>query len=75
MRKTLTASTALSKLKRKYYYYHCTQGCKEIYPTKRVHANFEALLNSIEIIDLYQVILKSYFGQSQQERLEKIKNY
>ena len=71
--KLLTASTALSRLKRKYYYYHCTQGCKEIYPTKNVHACFEAILNSIvakkEIMDLYQVILKSFFGQG----LEKIK--
>ena len=75
--KLLTASTALSRLKRKYYYYHCTQGCKEIYPTKNVHACFEAILNSIvakkEIMDLYQVILKSFFGQGLEKRLEKIK--
>lgn len=76
--KTLTASTGLSRLKRRYHYYHCTKGCKEIYPTQKVHLAFEELLKSIvakkEIMDLFQQILKSFFGQNNNERLDRIKN-
>jgi site-specific DNA recombinase len=75
--KSLTGSSGLSKLKRRYYYYHCTKGCKEIYSTEKVHAAFEKLLASIvakkEAIELYQQILKAFFDQNNDERLTKIK--
>lgn len=74
--KNLTASTGLSKSKKHYYYYHCREGCKEIYSAERVHSAFQDLLKSItaksEIMDLYQQILKSYFGESNDDRLVNI---
>lgn len=74
--KLLTGSSALSRLKRRYYYYHCTKGCKEIYSSEKVHAAFAELLRGIvakkEVMDLYQQILKSFFGQTNDERLLKI---
>ena len=75
--KTLTGSTGLGKLKRKYYYYHCTKGCSEIYPTKRVHDAFEEVLRSVaakkEMMDLFEQILKAYFEQTSDERTERMK--
>jgi site-specific DNA recombinase len=64
-------------LKRRYYYYRCTKGCKEIYPVEKVHKAFEELLASIvakkEAMELYQQILKAFFGQNNDERLSRIK--
>jgi site-specific DNA recombinase len=75
--KSLTGSSGLSKLKKRYYYYHCTKGRKEIYSAEKVHAAFEKLLATIvakkEVIELYQHILKAFFGQNNDERLTKIK--
>ena len=74
--KPLTGSSGLSKLKKRYYYYHYTKGCKEIYPAEKVHTAFQELLKSIvakqEVMELYQHILKSFFGQTNEERLAKI---
>lgn len=74
--KLLTGSSGLSKLKRRYYYYHCTKGCKEIYAVHKVHAAFADLLKGIvakrEVMDLYQEILKTFFSQTNEQRLEKI---
>ena len=76
--KPLTGSSGLSKLKRKYFYYHCTKGCKEIYAADKVHAAFDTLLREIvakkEVMDLYQQIFKSFFGKTNEERLLEIKN-
>lgn len=76
--KLLTGSSGLSKSKRRYYYYHCTKGCKEIYSADKVHAAFDELLRSIvskkEAMDLHQRILKAFFGQSNEERLLSIQN-
>lgn len=74
--KPLTGSSALSKSKRKYYYYHCTKGCKEIQSTEKIHKAVKNYLKSIvvkkEIIILYEKILKGYFGQNDKDRIEKV---
>ena len=77
--KLLTGSWGRNKSKRKYYYYHFSKGCQEIYPAEKVHAAFEELLRSIvskkEVMDLYPRILKSLFGESNDERLPNIQNF
>ena len=74
--KPLTGSSGLSKLKRRYYYYHCTKGCKEIYNADKVHAAFDELLKKIvakkEALVLYQRILKSFFSQTNEQRITQM---
>ena len=74
--KSLTASTGLSRHKRKYYYYHCTKGCKEIYSTRLVHDAFADVLHSIvarkDMMDLFEEILKVVFAQTHDERQAQI---
>ena len=46
--KTLTGSSALGN-GGKYFYYHCTKGCKERHKSDGVHHAFELWLNDISI--------------------------
>ena len=74
----LTGSSGLSKTGRRYFYYHCTKGCKEIYPIDKVHRAFVTVLESIvsrgEWIRLYQealrVILVENKGDSKEQLLK-----
>lgn len=74
----LTGSSGLSKTGRHYFYYHCTKGCKEIYPIEKVHRAFLTVLQSIvsrsEWIHLYQealrVILVENKGDSREQLLK-----
>ena len=73
----LTGSSALSKSKRLYFYYHCIKGCKEIQRTDKVHLAFEELLTSItaknEVLDLYEQILKKLFTRDNADRAQELK--
>ena len=76
--KALTGSTGLSKSKKLYYYYHCSKECKEIYRTEDVHKAFDSFLASIvcqrEVMELYQKVLKAYFGQNLDEVKNKVRS-
>lgn len=73
--KKLTASSGLSKTGRKYFYYHCTKGCKEIYRVEAVHHAFHRLLETIkikkEVQHLYERMLKSLVQSNRSSRVEK----
>jgi site-specific DNA recombinase len=75
--KMLTGSSGLSKTKRKYFYYHCTQGCKEIQSVNKVHEAFDILLQDIvgrsSTIQLYRDQLKTFFVDNKSDRAGKLK--
>lgn len=58
--KNLTASTSRGN-GGLYHYYHCTNGCKNIIPTKSVHDELDKILSNLsvkeEIKNLYKVML------------------
>lgn len=74
--KTLTGSSALGN-GGKYYYYHCTQGCKERHKSDGVHNAFEIWLNDIsikpEIASLYLAIMDDVFKTNEGDRQQEIK--
>lgn len=55
----------------KYFYYHCQKGCNERFKAVKANSEFERFLTQLkarpEIIDLYHVILKDVFKNSQKE--------
>lgn len=74
--KTLTGSSALGN-GGKYYYYHCTKGCKERHKNDGVHNAFELWLNDIsikpEIASLYMAIMDDVFKTNEGDRQQEIK--
>ncbi|MBI2730503.1 MAG: recombinase family protein [Sphingobacteriales bacterium] len=74
--KTLTGSSALGN-GGKYYYYHCTKGCKERHKSDVAHNAFEIWLNDIsikpEIASLYLAIMEDVFKTNEGERDAEIK--
>lgn len=74
--KTLTGSSALGN-GGKYYYYHCTAGCKERHKSDGVHNTFEIWLNDIsikpEIASLYLAIMEDVFKTNEGDRAVEIK--
>lgn len=74
--KTLTGSSALGN-GGKYYYYHCTKGCKERYKSDVAHNAFEIWLNDIsikpEIASLYLAIMEDVFKTNEGDREADIK--
>lgn len=55
----------------KYYYYHCTNGCKERIPVGHAHKAFDEILRKlqfgIEVKELYRDVLKDITRDQQQE--------
>jgi site-specific DNA recombinase len=74
--KTLTGSSALGN-GGKYYYYHCTKGCKERHKSDVAHNAFEIWLNDIsikpEIASLYLAIMEDVFKTNEGDREADIK--
>lgn len=74
--KTLTGSSALGN-GGKYYYYHCTKGCKERHKSDSLHNAFELWLNDIsikpEIASLYLAIMDDVFKTNEGDRQQEIK--
>lgn len=74
--KALTGSSALGN-GGKYYYYHCTKGCKERHKSDGVHNAFEIWLNDIsikpEIASLYLAIMEDVFKTNEGDREMEIK--
>ena len=74
--KTLTGSSALGN-GGKYFYYHCTKGCKERHISDGVHNAFEIWLNDIsikpEIASLYLAIIEDVFKTNEGDRQVEIK--
>ncbi len=56
----------------KYYYYHCTKGCKERHKSDSVHNAFESWLGEIstepEIATLYMAIMEEAFKTNEGDR-------
>lgn len=73
----LTGSSALGN-GGKYYYYHCTKGCKERYKTDVAHNAFQIWLGDIsmkpEIGSLYLAVMEDVFKTNQGDRNVEIKN-
>lgn len=74
--RTLTASSAVGN-GGKYYYYHCTKGCKERHKSDDTHHAFEVWLNDIsirpEIASLYLGIVEDVFKTNEGDREADIK--
>jgi len=74
--KTLTGSSALGN-GGKYFYYHCTKGCKERHKSDGVHNAFEMWLNDIsikpEIASLYLAIMEDVYKTNEGDRQQEIK--
>jgi site-specific DNA recombinase len=74
--KTLTGSSALGN-GGKYFYYHCTKGCKERHKNEVVHHSFESWLKDIsvkpEIASLYMAIMEDIFKTNEGDREREIK--
>ncbi|HET7116762.1 MAG TPA: recombinase family protein [Hanamia sp.] len=74
--RTLTASSAVGN-GGKYYYYHCTKGCKERHKSDDTHHAFEVWLNDIsirpEIASLYLAIVEDVFKTNEGDREADIK--
>ncbi|MBS1736285.1 MAG: recombinase family protein [Bacteroidetes bacterium] len=74
--KTLTGSSALGN-GGKYFYYHCTKGCKERHKSDGVHNAFEIWLNDIsikpEIASLYLAIMEDVYKTNEGDRQQEIK--
>ncbi len=64
--KHLTGSSALGN-GGKYFYYHCTKGCKERFKNDVAHNAFEIWLSNIsikpEIASLYMAVMEMYLKQ------------
>lgn len=75
--KSLTGSSGLSKSGRRYFYYHCTKGCKEIYATEKVHKAFLEVLDNIssrhEVVDLYGELLRTSLAGDRLDNKGRIK--
>ena len=73
----LTGSGSTNAYKRKYYYYHCQNGCKERYKAHLLNEEFIRLLESIqmpeEILMLYREFLKDVFKENHQTKQQKLK--
>ena len=76
--KTLTGSSALGN-GGKYFYYHCTKGCKERHKSDGVHNAFEIWLNDIsikpEIASLYLAIMDDVFKTNEGDREAEVKKF
>lgn len=74
--KILTGSSALGN-GGKYFYYHCTKGCKERHKSDFVHSSFELWLKDIsvkpEIAALYMAIMEDIFKTNEGDREHEIK--
>ena len=74
--KTLTGSSALGN-GGKYFYYHCTKGCKERHKSDGVHNAFEIWLNDVsikpEIASLYLAIMDDVFKTNEGDREAEVK--
>ncbi|MCO6498076.1 MAG: recombinase family protein [Chitinophagaceae bacterium] len=74
--KVLTGSSAQGN-GGKYYYYHCTQGCKERHKSDYVHSQFEKWLSSIKMEDsfaeLYLAVMEDIFKLNEGDREKEIK--
>ena len=74
--KTLTGSSALGN-GGKYYYYHCTAGCKERHKSDVPHNAFEIWLKDIsikpELAALYLAVMEDVFKTNEGDRDAEIK--
>ena len=76
----LTGSGSKSKTGKKHYYYHCNnrKGCKERYRADQAHNSlnniFEELKPNKEVSELFEVILKEKFENSEQSNKSLIKS-
>ncbi len=74
--KTLTGSSALGN-GGKYYYYHCTAGCKERHKSEALHNSFEQWLSHIsikpEVAALYLAVMNDIFKTNEGDRDAEIK--
>ena len=74
--KTLTGSSALGN-GGKYFYYHCTQGCKERFKSDVLHNHFEGWLSTIkmskDVAGLYIAIMEDVFKANSFDRNKEIK--
>ncbi|CAN5250410.1 recombinase family protein [soil metagenome] len=74
--KTLTGSSALGN-GGKYFYYHCTQGCKERFKSDELHENFDGWLSTIkmneDVAGLYLAIMEDIFKENGVDRNKEIK--
>ena len=77
--RNLSGSGSRGQFGNRFFYYHCTNGCKERHPAKEVNAKFEALLQNYvanpQTMKLYAAILKDQFkdkNTSGKSELEKV---
>ena len=74
--KTLTGSSGKGN-GGKYYYYHCTKGCKERHKTDIPHEAFEKWLGEIslkpEIASLYMAVMDDVFKTNEGDREAEVK--
>jgi len=75
----LTGSASTSKTGAKYYYYHCNRakGCKKSFRVKDAHNEliniFSDMKPSVEVCDLFKLILEDNYKTSQQSQYNDIK--
>ena len=76
----LTGSGSKGKMGKKYYYYHCNQrnGCKERFKTALAHNSVQDILNDlkpkVEVLNLFDIILKDKFENSETSNKSIIKS-
>lgn len=75
----LTGSGSKNRIGKKYYYYHCQNGCKERIPAHEANDAFLRYLKSIqprsEVVELYEAIMIDIFTEKQgtsEDRLVQI---
>jgi site-specific DNA recombinase len=60
-----------------YYYYHCTQGCKERFKSDELHHNFSGWLSTIkmneDVAGLYLAIMEDIFKENEGDRDKEVK--
>ena len=61
----------------KYFYYHCTLGCKERFKSDELHQNFSGWLSTIkmneDVAGLYLAIMEDIFKENEGDRDKEIK--
>ncbi len=74
--KTLTGSSAEGN-GGKYYYYHCTKGCKERHKSEAMHSYFNDWLHTIKMDDemaaLYLAVMEDIYKTNEGDRDKEIK--
>ena len=75
--KTFTGSSAEGN-GGKYFYYHCTKGCKERHRSETMHSHFNEWLHTIKMDDdmaaLYLAVMEDVYETNEGNRDKEIKN-